>query len=55
MRGICGRDLELEPDERRLSRQGRIIPLTPKAAEMLVLLVKEAGRIVTKEWISDAP
>jgi DNA-binding winged helix-turn-helix (wHTH) protein/tetratricopeptide (TPR) repeat protein len=32
-----------------LYRGGEFIPLTPKAAEILLLLVQEAGRVVTRE------
>lgn len=38
----------LEVDERRLSRDGRIVPLTPKVFDTLVLLVERAGHLVTK-------
>jgi len=41
----------LDAARRALYRGGEFVPLTPKAAEMLVLLVEEAGRVVTKEQI----
>src|SRR5260221_6767981 len=41
----------LDAARRALYREGEFIPLTPKAAEMLVLLLEEAGRVVTKERI----
>ena len=40
---------QLEPLERRLLRDGRAVSLTPKAFDLLVLLVGRAGRLVTKE------
>ncbi|MGI8839604.1 MAG: winged helix-turn-helix domain-containing protein [Caulobacteraceae bacterium] len=47
-------DFALEPGERRLSRRGRLIPLTPKAFELLVLLVQSAGHVVSKEAVMAA-
>src|SRR6185436_9183054 len=41
----------LDGARRALYRGAEFIPLTPKAAEMLLLLVEEAGRVVTKEQI----
>src|SRR4051812_16867246 len=41
----------LDAARRALYRGAEFIPLTPKAAQMLVLLVEQAGRIVTKEQI----
>ena len=41
----------LDATRRALYRGAEFIPLTPKAAEMLVLLVQEAARLVTKEQI----
>ncbi len=40
---------ELEPGERRLSRGGRLVPLTPKVFELLVLMVRSAGRVLSKD------
>jgi DNA-binding winged helix-turn-helix (wHTH) protein len=45
---------DLEPDERRLSRRGRIIPLTPKVFELLVRLVEHAGHVLSKDDLMDA-
>ena len=45
---------ELEPDERRLSRRGRIVPLTPKAFELLALMVQSAGRVLSKDDLMSA-
>jgi DNA-binding winged helix-turn-helix (wHTH) protein/tetratricopeptide (TPR) repeat protein len=36
---------------RTLYREGEFVALTPKAAEILVLLLEEAGRVVTKEQL----
>ncbi|MBV9227268.1 MAG: winged helix-turn-helix domain-containing protein, partial [Acidobacteriaceae bacterium] len=44
----------LEPDERLLLREGKPAPLTPKAFELLVLLVRNQGRLVTKNQIMQA-
>jgi DNA-binding winged helix-turn-helix (wHTH) protein/tetratricopeptide (TPR) repeat protein len=41
----------LDAARRALYRGTEFIPLTPKAAELLVLLVREAGRVVTKEQL----
>src|SRR5215203_1696276 len=44
----------LDVARRALYREGEFIPLTPKAAEILLLLLEEATRVVTKEKILDA-
>ncbi|HZZ91237.1 MAG TPA: winged helix-turn-helix domain-containing protein [Usitatibacter sp.] len=41
----------LDAPRRALYRGTEFVPLTPKAAEMLLLLVEQAGRVVTKEQI----
>jgi DNA-binding winged helix-turn-helix (wHTH) protein/TolB-like protein/tetratricopeptide (TPR) repeat protein len=41
----------LEPAERRLSRDGNPVSLAPKAFELLVYLVQNPGRLLTKEEI----
>ena len=41
----------LDVDERVLLRDGRMIPMTPKVFETLLLLVKNQGSIVTKQTI----
>src|SRR6187402_1175819 len=41
----------LDASRHALYRDGEFIPLTPKAAEILLLLLEEAGRVVTKEQI----
>ena len=43
----------LDAARRALYRGNEFIALTPKAAEILVMLVQEAGRIVTKELLLD--
>src|SRR5215469_15405155 len=44
----------LEPEEHLLLREGKPSPLTPKAFELLVFLVSNPGRLVTKDQIMDA-
>jgi DNA-binding winged helix-turn-helix (wHTH) protein/TolB-like protein len=44
----------LEPDEHRLLREGEPAPLTPKAFDLLVFLVRNQGRLVTKDQIMEA-
>ena len=39
----------LDPAEGQLVRDGRPLPLTPKAFDLLVLLVENPGRLLTKE------
>jgi len=39
----------LEARERLLRRDGEPVPLTPKAADVLLALVERWGRLVTKE------
>src|SRR3569832_296898 len=41
----------LDAARRALYRGTEFVPLTPKAAEMLLLLIEQAGRVVTKEQI----
>ncbi|HET7547320.1 MAG TPA: winged helix-turn-helix domain-containing protein [Usitatibacter sp.] len=41
----------LDAARRALYRGEAFVPLTPKAAEMLLLLVEQAGRVVTKEQL----
>lgn len=49
----CG-PFRLEPDEHRLTREGSPVSLSPKAFELLVFLVRNQGRLVTKEQIMQA-
>ena len=39
----------LEPEEGRLQRDGLLVPLTPKAFAMLLVLVSHSGRLVDKD------
>jgi DNA-binding winged helix-turn-helix (wHTH) protein len=39
----------LDPAERLLTRDGQSIPLTPKATDILLILLKHAGQVVEKE------
>jgi len=47
-------EFELEPRERRLRRFGQPLALTPKAFDMLVLLVRHAGHIQSKDELMSA-
>ena len=49
----CG-PFRLEPAEHRLTRDGNPIALAPKAFELLVFLVQNQGRLVTKDQIMQA-
>ncbi len=44
----------LEPDEHTLLRDGKPSSLTPKAFELLLLLVRHPGRLVTKDQIMES-
>lgn len=44
----------LDPGERLLRREGRAIPLTPKAIHVLLVLVENAGRPLDKEELLQA-
>jgi len=41
----------LEPEECRLQRDGLLVPLTPKAFAMLLVLVRNSGSLVDKEFL----
>jgi DNA-binding winged helix-turn-helix (wHTH) protein len=41
----------LEPEECRLLRDGLLVPLTPKAFAMLLVLVSRSGSLVEKEFL----
>ena len=43
----------LDVVERRLSSSGRVVPLAPRAYEVLVALVRRAGTLVTKRELLD--
>jgi DNA-binding winged helix-turn-helix (wHTH) protein/TolB-like protein/Tfp pilus assembly protein PilF len=49
----CG-PFRLEPGEHRLTREGNPVPLPPKAFDLLVFLVRNQGRLVTKDEIMHA-
>ena len=42
-------EYRLEPAEKLLRRDGNPVPLTPKAFEMLLVLVQRSGCLVDKE------
>src|SRR5262245_10279340 len=46
-------DLTLDVGNRRLSRDSQSIPLAPRAHDLLVHLVRHAGRLVTKQDLLD--
>jgi DNA-binding winged helix-turn-helix (wHTH) protein/Tfp pilus assembly protein PilF len=39
----------LDPGERRLQRNGELVPLTPKAFDLLLAMVEQPGRLIEKE------
>jgi DNA-binding winged helix-turn-helix (wHTH) protein/TolB-like protein len=39
----------LEPEERQLLRQGKAVPLTPKAFDVLLVLLEHSGHLMDKE------
>lgn len=41
----------LDASARQLFRQGKVVPMAPKTAELLVLLVRNHGELVTKEMV----
>jgi TolB-like protein/Tfp pilus assembly protein PilF len=43
----------LEADERRLRRESRPVPLTPKALDTLLVLVRNAGRAIGKDELME--
>src|SRR4029078_8378348 len=43
----------LDPAERQLRRDGRPLPLTPKAFDTLLVLVQNAGRAVGKDELME--
>ncbi len=42
-------EFQLEPDKRKLMRRGEIVPLHGKAFEMLLVLISNRGRLLTKD------
>jgi TolB-like protein/DNA-binding winged helix-turn-helix (wHTH) protein len=47
-------DFRLDPQSRVLRRDGTAVPMTPKAFDVLFLLIQNAGRIVTKDELMKA-
>ena len=47
-------EFSLDPQSRVLRRSGAAVPLTPKAFDVLLLLIQNAGRIVTKDELMKA-
>jgi two-component system copper resistance phosphate regulon response regulator CusR len=47
------RDLSVDPVARRVERSGKVIELTQKEYALLEYLVRNAGRIVTRQMISE--
>ncbi len=47
------RGFRLETAERRLSRDGKVLPLTPKAFDLLVILVRNDGRLLSKHELME--
>ena len=45
---------QLNTEERSLLRDGSFIPLTPKAYELLLLLIQKSGRVVSKDELMKA-
>jgi len=46
-------EFTLDATERRLSRSGQAVPLEPKALDVLVALLRRAGRLVTRRELLD--
>lgn len=44
-------EFELDPRRRRLSREGKTVSLNPKAFDLLVFLVQNGGRVISKDEI----
>ena len=44
---------ELQPDNRRLPKDGAPISLRPRAFDLLTVLVERAGRLITKDELLD--
>src|SRR5215471_11213340 len=47
-------DAALDVEERRVTRRGRPVPLSPKAHDVLVYLVRRAGHLVQKRELLEA-
>lgn len=46
-------EFALDVTERRLLQGNRVVPLAPKAFDLLVVFVRHAGRLVTKQDLLD--
>jgi DNA-binding winged helix-turn-helix (wHTH) protein len=46
-------EFSLDASERRLSKSGRAVPLEPKTHDVLVALLRRAGRLLTKRELLD--
>jgi Tol biopolymer transport system component/DNA-binding winged helix-turn-helix (wHTH) protein len=42
-------EFQLQPDERKLIRRGQVVPLHGKALELLLVLISNRGRLLTKD------
>ncbi|MGA6982366.1 MAG: winged helix-turn-helix domain-containing protein [Candidatus Sulfotelmatobacter sp.] len=47
-------EFSLDPQNRVLRRAGELLPLTPKAFEVLLVLLQEGGKVVTKDELMKA-
>ena len=47
-------EFRLDTQNRVLRRGGTTVPITPKAFDVLLLLIQNAGRIVTKDELMEA-
>src|SRR5260370_32761080 len=45
---------QVDPQNRLLMRQGRSVPITPKAFDMLIVLIKNSGQLVGKAELLQA-
>ena len=43
----------LDTEKRRLTRDGKVLPLTPKAYDTLLVLVENCGEVVEKDALMD--
>ena len=48
---FSGRDLQADASERLLTSRGTTVALTPKALDLLLALVDQAGRLLDKETL----
>lgn len=47
--GLCIRSFRLDAEVHVLSRDGNLVPLAPKAVEILVALLERQSQVVSKE------